>query len=104
MRATGMTSITPMLGSKIAAELALHPPIAMSPRTLTSLLLALLALGLMAGCGGDSADRRQRRRPVARGHLDGGEPIMGRLSLALGLESEGGTGAVTAKITGPLPE
>ena len=76
----------------------------MSARTLASLLLALLALGLVAGCGSDeSADSSTDVDQLLDDTFSGGKQIdSGRLSLALDLESDGGQGPVTAKISGPF--
>jgi hypothetical protein len=69
-------------------------------RTLVTLFLALLVVG----CGGgDSADSSTDVDQLLADTFDGGKAIeSGRLSLALGLESEGGQGPVTAKISGPF--
>jgi hypothetical protein len=75
----------------------------MSPRTLASLLLALLALGLVAGCGSDSADSSTDVDQLLDETFSGGKAIeSGRLSLVLGLEADAGQAPVTAKISGPF--
>ena len=70
-------------------------------RTLFIMLLALVAL---AGCGGDeSADSSTDVDQLLEDTFSGGKAIeSGRLSLALGLETDGGQGPVTAKISGPF--
>ena len=70
-------------------------------RTLFIMLLALVAL---AGCGGDdSADSSTDVDQLLQDTFSGAKSIeSGRLSLALGLETEGGQGPVAAKISGPF--
>jgi hypothetical protein len=72
----------------------------MQLRTLVILLLALVAV---TGCGSDSADSSTDVDQLLQDTFSGGKAIeSGRLSLALGLESDGGQGPVTAKISGPF--
>ena len=61
-------------------------------------------LGLVAGCGGEeSADSSTDVDQLLDDTFSGGKQIdSGRLSLALDLESDGGQGPVTAKISGPF--
>jgi hypothetical protein len=79
----------------------------MSARTLASLLLALLALGLVAGCGGDeAADSGTDVDQLLKDTFDGSKPIdSGRLSIALDVEAQGGTsseGPLAIKVAGPF--
>jgi hypothetical protein len=71
---------------------------------LRSLVILLLALVVVAGCGGDdAADSSTDVDQLLEDTFSGSKPIeSGRLSLALALESEGGQGPVTAKISGPF--
>jgi hypothetical protein len=98
-----------MLGSKLRQTDAVRRGqrcnllFGMSARTLAFLLLALLTLGLVAGCGGEeSADSSTDVDQLLDDTFSGDKQIdSGRLSLALALESDGGQ-PVTAKISGPF--
>ena len=73
-------------------------------RTLASLLVALLTLGLVAGCGGDgdAADADTDVQQLLDETFSGDKSIeSGRLDLALGLESDGGQ-PVTVNVSGPF--
>ena len=73
----------------------------MQLRALLILLLALVAVG----CGGDSdtADSSTDVDQLLDDTFSGSKSIQsGKLSLALGLEAEGGQGPVSAKISGPF--
>jgi hypothetical protein len=73
----------------------------MQLRFLVLLLLALFAVG--CGGDGDTADSSTDVDQLLNETFSGGKSIQsGKLSLALGLESEGGQGPVTAKISGPF--
>jgi hypothetical protein len=70
---------------------------------LRSLVILLLALVVVAGCGGDSADSGTDVDQLLDETFSGGKAIeSGRLSLVLGLEADAGEGPVTAKISGPF--
>jgi hypothetical protein len=70
---------------------------------LRTLLILLLALVAVTGCGGDSADSGTDVDQLLEDTFSGSKPIeSGRLSLALAVESDGGQGPVTAKISGPF--
>jgi hypothetical protein len=70
-------------------------------RFLVILLLALVAVG--CGGGGDTADSSTDVDQLLNDTFSGDKAIQsGRLSLALGLESDSGDGPVTAKISGPF--
>jgi hypothetical protein len=72
----------------------------MQLRTLVILLLALVAV---TGCGSDSADSGTDVDQLLDETFSGGKAIeSGRLSLVLGLEADAGEGPVTAKISGPF--
>ena len=73
-------------------------------RTLASLLVALLTLGLVAGCGGDgdSADADTDVQELLDETFSGDKSIeSGRLDVTLGLESDSGQ-PVTVKVSGPF--
>jgi hypothetical protein len=73
----------------------------MQLRALVLLLLALVAVG--CGGDGDTADSSTDVDQLLQDTFSGSKPIeSGKLSLALGLESDGGQGPVTAKISGPF--
>jgi hypothetical protein len=79
----------------------------MSARTLASLVLALLALGLVAGCGGDeAADSGTDVDQLLKDTFDGSKPIdSGRLSIALDVAAKGGAsseGPLAIKVSGPF--
>ena len=70
-------------------------------RFLLILLLALVAVG--CGGDGDTADSSTDVDQLLNDTFSGSKSIQsGKLSLALGLESDGGQGPVTAKISGPF--
>ena len=70
-------------------------------RFLVILLLALVAVG--CGGGGDTADSSTDVDQLLNDTFSGNKSIKsGELSLALALESDGGQGPVTAKISGPF--
>jgi hypothetical protein len=72
-------------------------------RTLASVLVALLTLGFVAGCGGgDSADSSTDVNELLRDTFAGGKSIeSGKLAIALGVESDSGQ-PVTVKVDGPF--
>jgi hypothetical protein len=72
-------------------------------RTLVSVLVALLTLGLLAGCGGgDVADSSTDVNELLQDTFAGGKPIeSGKLDIALGVESDAGQ-PVTVDLTGPF--
>jgi hypothetical protein len=73
----------------------------MQLRFLVLLLLALVAVG--CGGGDDTADSSTDVDQLLNETFSGGKSIeSGKLSLALALESDGGQGPVTAKISGPF--
>jgi hypothetical protein len=73
----------------------------MQLRFLVLLLLALFAVG--CGGDGDTADSSTDVDQLLNETFSGGKSIQsGKLSLALGLESEGGQGPVSAKLSGPF--
>jgi hypothetical protein len=70
-------------------------------RFLVLLLLALVAVG--CGGDGDTADSSTDVDQLLQDTFSGSKPIQsGKLSLALGLDSDGGQGPVTAKLSGPF--
>ena len=70
-------------------------------RFLAILLLALVAVG--CGGDGDTADSNTDVDQLLNDTFSGSKSIQsGKLSLALGLESDGGQGPVNAKISGPF--
>ncbi len=73
-------------------------------RTLASLLVALLTLGLVAGCGGggDSADADTDVQKLLDDTFSGGRSIdSGRLDLGVSFAAEGGRPA-SVKVSGPF--
>jgi hypothetical protein len=73
----------------------------MQVRVLFILLLALVAVG--CGGDGDTADSSTDVDQLLDDTFSGSKSIQsGKLSLALGLESEGGQGPVSAKLSGPF--
>jgi hypothetical protein len=91
--------MTPMLGSKLRFK----TPEPCGDMQLRSLVILLLALVVVAGCGGDAADSGTDVDQLLDETFSGGKPIeSGRLSLVLGLEADAGEGPVTAKISGPF--
>jgi len=72
-------------------------------RRLAPVLVALLTLGLLVGCGGgDAADSDTDVQELLDDTFSGGKSIeSGRLDVALGLESDGGE-PVTVKLAGPF--
>ncbi len=73
----------------------------MQLRFLVILLLALVAVG--CGGDGDTADSSTDVDQLLDETFSGSKSIQsGKLSLALGLEAEGGQGPVSAKISGPF--
>ena len=77
----------------------------MYARTLASLLLALLTLGLVAGCGGDdgTADSSTDVDQLLDETFSSGKSIeSGRLDIALDVEADAGEGPVTVKVSGPF--
>src|SRR5918992_2583376 len=70
---------------------------------LRTLVILLLALVVVAGCGGDAADSSTDVDQLLDETFSGGKAIeSGRISLVLGLEADAGQGPVTAKISGPF--
>src|SRR5918994_534688 len=70
---------------------------------LRTLVILLLALVVVAGCGGDAADSSTDVDQLLDETFSGGKAIeSGRLSLALGLEADAGEGPVAVKISGPF--
>jgi hypothetical protein len=95
--------MTPMLGSKLRRGSRCNP-ISMHLRTLASLLVALLTLGLVAGCGGggDAADSSTDVQELLDDTFSGDKAIeSGRLDLGVRLESDTGQPA-TVKVSGPF--
>jgi hypothetical protein len=94
--------MTPMLGSKLRRGSRCNP-ISMHLRTLASLLVALLTLGLIAGCGGgDSADSSTDVQELLDATFSGDKAIeSGKLNLGVTLESDSGQPA-TVKVSGPF--
>ena len=94
--------MTPMLGSKLRRGTRCNP-IPMHSRTLASLVVALLAMTLLAGCGGgDAADSSTPVDQLLDETFSGGKTIeSGRLDASL--DAETGTGEpVALKVAGPF--
>jgi hypothetical protein len=72
-------------------------------RTLATVLVALLTLGLVAGCGGDdAADSSTDVKELLDDTFSGGKSIeSGKLDVSIGLESDSGQ-PVTIKLAGPF--
>ena len=95
-----------MLGSKLRRGLRCNS-IVMRLRTLLTLFVALLATGLVAGCGGDgggdeassSTDVDQLLQDTFTGSKD---IKSGKLDLAVDVKSAGDTGALAIKVAGPF--
>ena len=97
-----MGPMTPMLGSKLRRGTRCNP-ISMHSRTLASLVVALLAMTLLAGCGGgDAADSSTPVDQLLDETFSGGKTIeSGRLDVSLDVET--GTGQpVALKVAGPF--
>jgi hypothetical protein len=97
-----MTPKTPMLGSKLRREVRCNSK-PMRLRSLLPLLVALLAVGLLAGCGSDSkeADSSTDVDQLLQDTFSGKKDIKsGKLDLALNADSGGQSFAV--KVSGPF--
>ena len=74
----------------------------MTARTLASLLVALLTLGLVAGCGGDeAADSSTDVDTLLDETFAGGKSIESGI-ISLGLDVEGAAQPLTIKLSGPF--
>jgi hypothetical protein len=101
-----MTLMTPMLGSKLRRGLRCNSNV-MRLRPLLILIVALLATGLVAGCGGDSkgeaADSSSDVDQLLKDTFSGSKEIKsGKFDLALDIKAGGETGNVAIKIAGPF--
>jgi hypothetical protein len=98
-----MTPKDPMLGSKLRRVVRCNPK-PMRLRSLLPLVLALLALGLVAGCGGgddNAADSSTDVDQLLKDTFSGKKDIKsGKIDLALNADSGGQTFAV--KVSGPF--
>jgi hypothetical protein len=79
----------------------------MRPRSLLTLIVALLATGLVAGCGGggsgDQADASTDVDQLLKDTFSGSKDIKsGKFDLALDVKAGGQTGALAVKIAGPF--
>jgi outer membrane murein-binding lipoprotein Lpp len=98
--------MTPMLGSKLRRGLRCSS-IFMRLRPLLTLFAAILAMGLVAGCGddgggkeaGSSTDVDQLLKDTFSGSKD---VKSGKFDLALDVKSGGETGSVAIKVAGPF--
>jgi hypothetical protein len=97
-----MTSMTPMLGSKLRREVRCnHLPMRLRP--LFTLALVVVALGLLAGCGGDdtaassSTDVNQLLKDTFSGKKD---VKSGKLDLSLSANAGGQD--IALKVSGPF--
>jgi hypothetical protein len=100
-----MTPMTPMLGSKLRRDVRCNHML-MRPRPLLLLLIAVLALGLLAGCGGDSggdqADSSTDVDKLLDDTFSGDKEIKsGKLDLAINVDG-GESGTFAVKVTGPF--
>jgi hypothetical protein len=98
--------MTPMLGSKLRRRLRCDFTY-MRPRPLLTLIVALLATGLVAGCGGggsgDQADASTDVDQLLKDTFSGSKDIKsGKFDLALDVRAGGQTGALAVKIAGPF--
>jgi len=98
--------MTPMLGSKLRRGLRCNP-IFMRLRPLLTLFVALLATGLIAGCGGDGGGEEASSSTdvdqLLKDTFSGSKEIKsGKIDLALDVTSAGETGAVKVNVTGPF--
>jgi hypothetical protein len=95
-----MTPKTPMLGSKLRREVRCN----LQPMRLLPLLIALLSLGLLAGCGsggGDKADSSTDVDQLLKDTFSGHKDIKsGKLDLTLNADSGGQSFVV--KVSGPF--
>jgi hypothetical protein len=95
-----MTPKTPMLGSKLRRDVRCN----LRPMRLLPLVIVLLSLGLLAGCGGSSGDKADSSTDVdqlLKDTFSGNKDIKsGKLDVALNADSGGQSFAV--KITGPF--
>ncbi len=95
--------MTPMLGSKLRREVRCNSKL-MRLRPLLPLVIALLALGLLVGCGGgggDKADSSTDVNQLLKDTFSGSKDVKsGKLDLALNADSGGQSFAV--KVTGPF--
>jgi hypothetical protein len=101
-QANRMTPMTPMLGSKLRREVRCNSK-PMRLRSLLPLVIALLALGLVAGCGGDSkeADSSTDVDQLLKDTFSGKKDIKsGKIDVALNADSGDQTFAV--KVSGPF--
>jgi hypothetical protein len=99
-----MTSMTPMLGSKLRRAVRCNSQ-PMRLRSLLPLLFAVLALGLLAGCGsgddGQAADSSTDVNQLLKDTFSGKKDIKsGKLDLAANVDSGGQSFAV--KVAGPF--
>ena len=99
-----MTPMTPMLGSKLRREVRCNSRL-MRLRSLLPLLFAVLALGLLAGCGsgddGQAADSSTDVNQLLKDTFSGKKDIKsGKLDLAANVTSGGQSFAV--KVAGPF--
>ena len=94
--------MTPLLGSKLRHGSRCNP-ISMHSRTLASLVVALLAATLLAGCGGgDAADSSTPVDQLLDETFSGGKTIdSGRLDVSLDVKPDTGQ-PVALKVAGPF--
>jgi hypothetical protein len=98
--------MTPMLGSKLRRGLRCNSNF-MRLRPLLTLIVALLATALVAGCGGDSkgeaADSSTDVDQLLKDTFSGSKEIKsGKFDLALDIKASGDTGALAIKVNGPF--
>jgi hypothetical protein len=98
--------MTPLLGSKLRRGLRCNF-VFMRLRPLLTLIVALLATGLVAGCGGDgsgdAADASTDVDQLLKDTFSGSKDIKsGKFDLALDVKAGGDTGALTIKVAGPF--
>src|SRR3954451_17109850 len=103
-QANRMTPMTPMLGSKLRRAVRCNSQ-PMRLRSLLPLLFAVLALGLLAGCGsgddGQAADSSTDVNQLLKDTFSGKKDIKsGKLDLAANVNSGGQRFAV--KVAGPF--
>ena len=95
--------MTPMLGSKLRRVVCCNPSL-MRSRSLLTLLIAVLAAGLLASCGGggDKASSSTDPNQLLKDTFSGKKDIKsGKLDLA-GTVSSGSNPAVNLKVSGPF--
>jgi hypothetical protein len=98
-----MTSIDPLLRSKLRRALRCTLTL-MRPRSLLFVLLAVLAVGLLAGCGGGGGDKADSSTDVDQllQQTFSGKKDIKSGQLDLGLSVKSGAQDLSAKIGGPF--